>query len=483
MVIKMKITYINILLIILFMTNIAYAQDEILDRTKPPKPGPPKDVEFPDYFDTTLPEGVNVLVIENSKIPAVSIRIVFRDAGSFNDGNNYGLASLTSELLTKGTKNREATQIAEEIDFIGGSLNTGSDWDGSYISLSVLKKHLAKGIEVMADVLQNPVFAEEEIARVKEQRLSTILQGKDDAGNLSDKMFNKVVFGKFPYGNPAEGTEESVKSLTREDFIGFYDWYYGLNNMIIAFVGDITKEEALNIVKENILPWAKRSGLNEEGVRTPGLTANKNVYIVNKPGAVQSNLRIGHIGLERNNPDYIAVTIMNTILGGYFGSRINYNLREKHGFTYGARSGFNPHLFPGDFSVDTDVRNEVTDTSITLIIDELKKIISEEVTDEELETVKNYITGVFPLQLETANAVASRVINLKLYNLPKDYYSRYISSINALSKQDILDAAKKYIHPDKLHIVVSGDAAAIKDKLMKFGDVKVYDADGNEVTK
>jgi len=485
MVIKMKITYINILLIILFMTNIAYAQDEILDRTKPPKPGPPKDVEFPDYFDTTLPEGVNVLVIENSKIPAVSVRIVFRDAGSFNDGNNYGLASITAELLTKGTKNREATQIAEEIDFIGGSLNAGSDWDGSYLSLSVLKKHLEKGIEVMSDVLRNPVFADDEISRVKEQRLSSILQGKDDAGNLSDKMFNKVVFGEYPYSNPAEGTEESVKNITKNDLLNFYNGHYGLDNMIIAFVGDITTEDALEIVKEYILPWAKKRELQADDLtqRLPQFNPDKNVYVVNKSGAVQSNLRVGHMGIERNNPDYIAVTIMNTILGGYFGSRINYNLREKHGFTYGARSGFNPHLFPGDFSVDTDVRNEVTDTSITLIIDELKKIISEEVTDEELETVKNYITGVFPLQLETANAVASRVINLKLYNLPKDYYSRYISSINALSKQDILDAAKKYIHPDKLHIVVSGDAAAIKDKLTKFGDVKVYDADGNEVTQ
>lgn len=480
----MKIKYINFFLIIILMTNIVYAQDEILDRTKPPKPGPPKDVLFPDYFDTTLPEGVNVLVIENNKIPAVSVRIVFRDAGSFYDNGKPGLASLTAELLTKGTKSREATQIAEEIDFIGGSLNTGSDWDGSYISLSVLKKHLAKGIEVMADVLQNPVFAEEEIARVKEQRLSSILQGKDDAGNLSDKMFNKVVFGEYPYSSPSEGTEESVKNVKREDFQRFYNNRYGLDNMIIAFVGDISVEEAMGIIKNNILPWAKnRSEVTEDPWHLPELKPSKDVYVINKPGAVQSNLRVGHVGLERNNPDYVAVTIMNTILGGYFGSRINYNLREKHGFTYGARSGYNPRLYPGDFSVDTDVRNDVTDTSITLIIEELQRITSEEVTDEELETVKNYMTGVFPLQLETANAVASRVINLKLYNLPKDYYSRYISSINALTKQDILDAARKYIHPDKLYIVVSGDAAAIKDKLTKFGDVKVYDADGNEITK
>jgi predicted Zn-dependent peptidase len=205
------------------------------------------------------------------------------------------------------------------------------------------------------------------------------------------------------------------------------------------------------------------------------------VYLVHKPEAVQSNLKIGHMGLKRNNPDFIAVSVMNTILGGYFGSRINRNLREEHGFTYGARSNFNPHIETGEFSVDTDVRTDVTDTSISLIIGELKRIVSEDVTDDELQTVKNYLTGVFPLQLETANAVASRVINLKLYNLPKDYYNKYISAINSLTKADILNAANKYIHPDKLFIVVSGDAGKIKDKLARFGTVTVYDADGNEI--
>ncbi|HWA05403.1 MAG TPA: pitrilysin family protein [Ignavibacteria bacterium] len=463
------------------MANNIKAQDDVLDRTKPPKPGPPKDVQFPDYFDTTLPSGINVLVIENNKIPAVSVRMVFKDAGSFYDGDKFGLASITAEMLTKGTINRSATEIAEEIDFVGGSINAGSDWDGSYISLSVLKKHLNTGIDILSDVAQNPVFAEDELARVKEQRLSSILQSKDDAGHLSDKKFNKVVYSELPYSNPAEGTEVTVKNITNEDLKEFYKMNYYSGNLIIAFVGNITKEEALKITEEKFSNLPK-DGMNRvNSFKYSEKTGIKNVYVINKPGAVQSNLRVGHLGIPRNNPDYIAVTIMNTILGGYFGSRINYNLREKHGFTYGARSYFNPHLYSGDFSVDTDVRNEVTDTSVSLILEELKRIITEEVTDEELETVKNYMTGVFPLQLETANAVASRVINLKLYNLPKDYYSKYISAINALTKQDILDAAKKYIHPENTTIVVSGDAGAVKDKLAKFGEVLVFDADGNQI--
>jgi zinc protease len=464
------------------MANTLIAQDEKLDRTKPPKPGPPKDVQFPDYFDTTFANGINVLVIENSKIPAVSVRLVFKDAGSYYDNGKYGLASITAELLTKGTKNRTATQIAEEIDFLGGSLSSGSDWDGSYVSLSLLKKHLDKGIDVLADVVLNPIFSDDEISRVKEQRITSILQSKDDAGNLSEKKFYKVLFGEHPYAYPSEGTEESVKSLSKDDFESFYNNHYVPENLILAFVGDISKEEAIDIVDSHFSNWNKGSAENYDiKLYLIDDTKQNSVYIVNKPGAVQSSLRIGHIGIERNNPDFIAVTVLNTLLGGYFGSRINYNLREKHGFTYGARSNFNPRIYPGDFSVDADVRNEVTDTSITLIIEELKRVVSEEVTDDELETVKNYLTGVFPLQLETANSVASRVINLKLYNLPKDYYNKYISSINSLTKQDILIAAKKYIHPDNLFIVASGDASAIKDKLKKFGEVQVFDADDNKL--
>jgi zinc protease len=469
----------------LFMSQTLKSQDGILDRTKPPKAGPPKDIEFPEYYDTTLSNGINLLVIENHKIPAVSVRLVFKNAGSFQDGSKYGSASITAELLTKGTKTRSAIQIAEEIDFLGASLSSGSDWDGSYISLSVLKKFLNEAAEVLADVVLNPVFDEEEISRVREQRIASILQGKDDANILSDRMFNKVVFENTPYSNPHEGTEESIKSITKKDLNDFYTGHYKPSNLILAFVGAISPEEALQIVNDKFGAW-KNNGLIKAKTDNQNNTVNKSfsenfIYIVDKPGAVQSNLRIGHIGIERNNPDFTAVTVMNTILGGYFGSRINLNLREKHGFTYGARSGFNARILPGDFSVDTDVRNEVTDTSIKLIVDELKRIISEEVTDEEMQTVKNYLTGLFPLQLETANAVATRVINLNLYNLPKDYYSTYISALNKLTKKDILNAAKKYIHPENLYIVVSGSAEAIKEKLETIKSVKVFDADGNQI--
>ncbi len=280
---------------------------------------------------------------------------------------------------------------------------------------------------------------------------------------------------------PQEGTEQSIEKITREDITGFYDKHYLPSNLILAFVGAISPEEALKIVESKFGSWQKNSiTAADSNIEVSGDSeeySNNYIYLVDKPGAVQSNLRIGHIGIARNNPDFVAVTVMNTILGGYFGSRININLREKHGYTYGARSSFSPRIHPGDFSVDTDVRNAVTDSSITLIIDELKRMVSAEVSDEELQTVKNYLTGLFPLQLETANSVATRVINLKLYDLPKNWYNKYISSINNLTKEDILNAARKYIHPDSLYIVVSGNSKQIKDKLSLIKDVKVYDAD------
>ena len=468
------------------MTDLTKTQNEILDRTKSPKSGPPRDISFPDYFDIILDNGINLLVIENYKIPAVSVRLVFKNAGSYFDAENYGTASVTAELLTKGTESRSATQIAEDIDFFGGNLSAGSDWDGSYISLSILRKYLNEGIDILTDVVLNPVFSEEEISRLKEQRIASIIQGKDDPGTLSDRMFNRVVFENSPYEYPHEGTEESIKKIQRNDLLNFYKTHYLPSNLILAFVGAISKEEAVEIVSEKFGKWnvntiGSSRSLKTENKNKPKEFSNNHIYIVDKPSAVQSNIKIGHVGIERNNPDFIAVTLMNTVLGGYFGSRINLNLREKHGFTYGARSGFSPRIFPGEFSVETDVRNEVTDASIKLIAEELKRITSEEITDEELQLVKNYLTGLFPMQLETANAVATRVINLYLYNLPKNYYSTYISNINKLTKGDVLKAAKKYIHPDDLYIIVSGNSDAVKENLSKIKPVKIYDADGNPI--
>lgn len=449
----------------------------ILDRTKPPTADAPKDVNFPDFFEKKLDNGITLIVIENYKIPAVTVRLVFKDAGSFYDIDKPGLSSLTSELLPKGTERRTATQIAEEVDYLGASINSGSDWDGSYITLTTLRKHMDAAIEVLSDVVINPSFLNDEIERIKDQRISYILQGKDEPSILSDKMFNKIVFKNTPYENPIDGTEKSVKNINKVDLENHYLTHFTPDKLIIAFVGAITPDEATEIVTAKFHKWrVKKSDYNT--LQPDYCFANyKKICIVNKTDAVQSNIRIGHLGLKRNNPDFLGVSVLNMILGGFFGSRINLNLREKHGFTYGARSYFNARLHQGEFSVETDVRNEVTLQAIQEIENEISNLVTEYTSDDELTGVKNYMTGIFPLQLETANAIASRVINIKLYDLPYNFYNTYVSNIIKCTTEDIKTLAKKYLYPEKLVCVISGNSKEIRNRISKYREVEVYDSD------
>lgn len=444
-------------------------QKNILNRTIQPSVEPSKGISFPAYADISLDNGANLLVIENKKNPVVTIRFVFKDAGSYFDGNKFGLASVTSEMLTRGTLNRSATQIAEEIDFLGGTLSSGCDFDGSFVTLSVLKKHLDKALEVFFDVIHAPKFADEELHKVSEQRIASLIQAKDDADYLCGVLFNKLVYSPLPYANQMDGTEESLPSITSDDLKKFYDEYYNTSNLIIAFVGDITPDEALEITNKN-LSIKKVSGTVHKNILSENIGQYKpgEIYIAEKEKASQSNLKVGHIGIKRNNPDFIAVTVMNTILGGYYGARINRSLREVHGYTYGARCSFSSKQHCGDYCIETDVGNEFTGHSIQLIKDELKRIVSENITREELKNVQNYISGSFPLQLETANNVASRIIGLKLYGLPKNYYDDYIAKINSLTPTDILNTAQKYIHPDNLCVAISGNSDAIRKSLREF---------------
>ncbi len=439
-----------------------------LNRKLRPNVQPSKGISFPDYSDITLDNGANLLVIHNEKIPAVTVRFVFKDAGSYFDESKFGLASVTSEMLTRGTLTRTLAQIAEEIDFLGGTLASGCDFDGSFVTLSALKKHLDKALEVFFDVIHAPKFSDDELHKVTEQRIASLIQAKDDADYLCGVLFNKLVYSPLPYANQMDGTEESLPAITIADLKSFYDAYYSTSNLIIAFVGDITYDEALEIVNQNLslkYPGAADKNVSSENI---GQYKPGQIYISEKENATQSNLKVGHIGIKRNNPDFIAVTVMNTILGGYYGARINRSLREVHGYTYGARCSFSSKLYGGDYCVETDVGNEFTAHSIHLIKDELEKIVNEKVPTEELKNVQNYISGTFPLQLETANNVASRIIGLKLYGLPKNYYDDYIAKINSLTSTDILKTAQKYIHPDNLCVAISGNYDAIRKSLKEF---------------
>ncbi|MEO8210195.1 MAG: pitrilysin family protein [bacterium] len=450
---------------------------EVLDRSVPPKAGRPKDINFPKFFEAKTENGITVLVIEDKRLPLITTRFVFK-SGSYLDyffgKNKAGLASMTSELLTKGTNRRTATQIAEEVDYIGGNLSSGCDYDATYVSSYSLKKYFDSIFDIVSDVILNPVFAEDEIKRLTEQRLNTLLSMIDDGDYLSDKIFKKIIYGDTPYAFPIEGFDQSIKELTKEDIDNFYETVFVPENLIVAFVGDITPDEALTKMKENFSSWGKKINLKSE-ILTASIPEVSKVYLVEKNGAVQSSLKIGHLGIKRNHPDYFSIYVMNMILGGYFTSRINKNLREVNGYTYGARSSFSTNKYSGDFSITTEVKNEITSDTVKEILKEINDIRKDFVSSDELQNVKNYLSGNFPLQLETPNAIASKVINLKLNDLEDDHYNTYLRKINELTKKDLVNAAQKYLHPEALTISIAGNTNEIKDAMKQFGEVEVIE--------
>lgn len=450
-------------------------QAETLDRSVPPKTGKPKDINFPKFYETKSENGITILVIEDNRLPLITTRFVFK-SGSYMDyfagENKSGLASMTSELLTKGTAGRNATKIAEEVDYLGATISSGCDYDATYISSYSLKKYFDNVFEIVSDIILNPTFQEEEINRLKEQRLNSLLSMIDEGDYLSDKVFKKTLYENNPYAFPVEGSNTSIQNITREDIFSFYKKVFDPGNLIVAFVGDITPNEAMEKIDEKFSGLKSNSGF-ETKVMTPHFREKSKVYLIEKKGAVQSSIKVGHLGIKRDNPDFIPLNVMNTMLGGYFTSRINKNLREVNGYTYGARSAFHSNKYSGDFSVLTEVKNEITSNTIKEILNEINNIRNDFVSDDELQNVKNYISGSFPLQLETPNAIASKVINLKLYNLEKNYYNTYIRKVNELTKKEIKDKAIEYLHPDKLVISIAGNVDEIKDDLKAFGEIEI----------
>ncbi len=443
---------------------------------QPPQPKPAKKISFPRYVTADLANGLRVLIIEHHEQPIVSLRFLIK-SGSAQDGDLPGVASLTGELLTKGTATRSALQVAEEIDYVGGQLASGSDWDATYASASVLTKHLDVGFSLLADVALNPMFSEEEIERGRQQRLTTLIRRKDDAGYLAEAELNSTIFNGHQYAKPQIGTERSVEALTRADFLEFHKRYFIPSNTILAVVGDVSAGEVIPRIERLFGSWQKQPQ-PADFTHQPKDLEKVCVRVVDKPDAVQSALRVGHVGIARKSDDFIPIVVLNTLLGGYFNSRININLREGKGYTYGAQTTFDVRKLRGPFIASADVRNEVTDAAILEILHELQRIREEPVTAEELTMVKEFIIGSFPLQIETPNQIASKAIDLELYDLPRDFYDTFNDHVETVTAEDLLFIAQKHLHPDQAAIVASGDSKEIAPKLQKFGSVEVVDADG-----
>ncbi|MFH1335107.1 MAG: pitrilysin family protein [Candidatus Zixiibacteriota bacterium] len=432
-----------------------------------------QEIKLPPIKKTMLDNGLKVIVIEQHELPLVAFRLILKSGTACDPSGKAGLADLTAGLLRKGTKTRSATQVAEEIDFIGGSLDAGADRDATFASSRVLAKYFDTGLGLLSDIMLNPTFQEEEIDRLKKQTLASIKQQKDDPGNVAGEKFREFVFGDNSYGLPTEGTEESITTLTRDDIVNFHKKYYVPSNAVLAVVGDVKNADVIKKVKAKFSSWSGTPITLPTLIEPPAIKGYQ-ILLVDKPDLTQTYIELGHLGIDRKNPDIFAVRVMNYILGGGgFASRLMDEVRAKRGLTYGIYSSYDYLKWRGAFNVSTFTQNDSTTAAITAIIDQLKKIRSEGVTDKELADTKSFYTGYFPLQFETPEQIATQILVVELYDLGEDYITNYTKYINAVTQADIQRVAQKYIDPDNLKMVVVSRADQVKLSLEQLGTVEV----------
>ncbi|HKO54545.1 MAG TPA: pitrilysin family protein [Thermoanaerobaculia bacterium] len=439
-----------------------------IDRSTAPPAGPPRPYHFPHITRETLPNGLRVLVAENHNAPIVSIRALVRSGADHDVAELAGLASITADLLDEGAGARDAIKLAEDIGLLGGAVATGADWDASYISLDVLSRNIDAMSEIFADMARRATLDAPSLERARSERLMEILQQRDEASTIAAKRFASLLYGTGAYGNSIIGNTDSVARIGVEDVRRFYREHYLPNNSSIVVAGDIRPDDALHLIEEALADW-EPGAEPPRPTLTPNAVDSSRIYLIDRPTAVQSEIRVGHIGVPRSCEDYFPLSVMNAILGGVFNSRINLNLRERHGYTYGARSQFSFRRQAGPFVVAAPVRNEVTRESVHEILEELRRIRSGEVDDHELNDTKSYLMGVFPATVQSASDVAGRLVDMELYGLPEDYFDKYRENIGAIGKADIARVAQKYIDPDRALIVIVGNAAQVREPLGALG--------------
>lgn len=447
---------------------------EVLDRSKVPQPGPAPEIKLGEYQSFELPNGLKVFVVENHKIPRISYSLTL-DVDPVFEGKLAGYSGFTGQLMRTGTKSKNKVQIDEAIDMIGASLNTSS----TGMNGSCLTRHNETLLSVFSDILLNADFKQDELEKIRTQSLSGLEAEKNDPGAIADRVNSVLTYGSnHPYG--LNVTEESLKNITLEKCFEYYKTFFKPNVAYLAIVGDITLNEAKPLVEKYFGSW-ERGEVPKAKFASPKAPAMPVVAIVDRPTAVQSTINVTYpVDLKPGSPDDIKVKLTNSILGG--GTfRLFNNLREKHGWTYGAYSSLQSDKLIGRFKASAEVRNSVTDSAFTEILFEMKRIRTEPVPQAELDMVRNYMMGNFGRSLETPSTIANFAINTARYNLPKDYYATYLTKLAAVTPAEVQQTAQKYIRPDNSYILAVGKAEEIAPKLTKFlkeGEIRYYDIDG-----
>ena len=420
------------------------------------------DVHALDIKRTVLPNGLTVLHVERHTLPIVMVTLLVKASPLDEPPEKAGLANLTAELLTEGTKKRKATDISEDIEFIGASLGASADSDYTLITLSVLKKDIAKGFELFSDIVLNPTFPEDEITRNKDLIKGSLKQSEEEPSFVASKAFTKAVYGELPYGRLVTGSVETVDAVRREDIVRFHSELYRPNNAFLSVVGDLTGDELNSLVSRFLSEW--KQGDIPKRPSLPDPVKKRETILIDRD-LTQANIILGHGGMSRGNPDYYAVSVMNYILGGGgFSSRLMQTVRDEMGLAYDVHSFFAPYKEGGLFEVVVQTKNESANTVISVIDEQVKRMRAEKITDQELDDAKAYLTGSFPRKLDTNRKIANFLAVVEFYGLGLDYVEKYPFFIKSLTDDDVLRVARKYLDAVDLVTVVVGKQSKISLK-------------------
>jgi zinc protease len=454
-------------LCILVSAPVAGAQVADWPAERAPRPLPARDIKFPPYEIRTLPNGLQVVAVLHHEQPAVSMRLIVGAGSASEPAGKLGLARLLASLLDQGTTTRSAKEFNDTIDSIGGAIGTGAAADFTFANMVVMKDSFDAGLQMLSDMVERPAFAPAEIDRQRQQQLSFLRVSLDDPAYLANAVFDRLVFGFNPYGMPDSGTPETLASITRNDLVAFHQRYFAPNNAILAVVGDVTADEAFNAVSKVFGAWKTREVPREKFVEPPD--SARRVIVIDKPDSVQTEIRVGNIGIPRNHADFMALNLAIRILGGEGSNRLHQVLRTERGLTYGAQADMVTRKESGEITAETNTRSDATGEALRLIVDQFWRLQRERVSEGELAAAKAYMTGSFPLTIETPDSIALQVLNVIFYGLPLEQLQTFRERVNRVTVDDIERVARFYLKPDAVSVVLVGNAAVFGPQLRGVG--------------
>ncbi len=463
------------------LVTVVSAQ-ETLDRTKVPPPGKTPVLRVPTWTTTQLPNGATLIFSERRGLPLVSLSITFiGGSNQFEPANRRGLAALTTAMMSEGTKTRTGDQLSDALQMLGTNINSNIDGEAGTVSFVSTEKNFEPTLTILADMMLNSVFPADALERLRGRTLVSLTQAKDQPTVVGAQVFSKVLYGDaHPYGQRI--TDASIKAVTRDDVVSFQKAYFQPGRAIITVVGDLSMAQAKAGVTKALAAWEKAGEKPSfDYPKTPALQP-ATIYLVDKPGAAQSVFNIGIPGPPRNTPDYFALQVLNTILGGQFQSRLNANLREQKAYSYGVSSAFGYGKGPGAFRAGGSIFSAKTDAALVEFMKELKGIVGERpITDEEIKTAKESLIQGLPQRFASVSAISNAITSLSVQGLPQDYYQNYANNVSAVTKDDLLRVAKQYIDLNHLAIVIVGDRSVIEAglKATNIAPITILDIDGN----